>query len=246
MSSLVIKKNYKFIIYFLLFVILIITSLNESLLKMSEKYLEGHMIIEHTIFFLIGILSVIILEQSLKYVLILEKKKINTTESEMDKNKRNNSQVTREWINIIRNIYSIKPKIIWLVVLLYFLIFWHIPFIFDVASNDNFIHILQHISFIISGSVLFILMRQYGELFNILLIFSIVGMMGLGGILFAVLDKPVFQSYTLDSHRNTGNYMLILSLIFGIILLPFYLIKKTFYHVKIRISSLEEDNSTNS
>lgn len=78
-------------------------------------------------------------------------------------------------------------------------------FIFDVASNDNFIHILQHISFILVGSVLFISIRQYGELFTIFLIFSIVGMMGLGGIIFAVLDKPVFQSYTLDSHRNTGN-----------------------------------------
>ncbi|MFB5600829.1 MAG: hypothetical protein ACE5SW_11465 [Nitrososphaeraceae archaeon] len=116
-------------------------------------------------------------------------------------------------------------------------------FIFDVASNDNFIHILQHISFILVGSVLFISIRQYGELFTIFLIFSIVGMMGLGGIIFAVLDKPVFQSYTLDSHRNTGNYMLILSIVLGVILFPFYLITKTMYHIKIR-SSIEEDNST--
>ncbi|MFB5600828.1 MAG: hypothetical protein ACE5SW_11460 [Nitrososphaeraceae archaeon] len=46
---------------------------------MSEKYLEAHMIIEHSIFFLIGILSVIIIEQSLKYILSAEKKKINTS-----------------------------------------------------------------------------------------------------------------------------------------------------------------------
>jgi hypothetical protein len=90
-------------------------------------------------------------------------------------------------------------------------------------------------------------MRQYGELFNILLIFSIIGMMGLGGIMFAVLDKPIFQSYTLDSHRNTGNYMLILSLVFGMILLPFYLIKKTINHIKIYLNSSEEKgNSTES
>jgi len=247
LNSLAIKQNYKLIVYLLLFVILIVISLNESLLKFSEKYLESHMIIEHSIFFLIGILSVIIIEKSLKPILALEKKKINTNESKTNKNKNTNIQFTKKWINFIRHIYSIKPKVIWLVILLYLLIFWHIPFVFDIVSNDSFIHILQHISFILSGSILFILMRQYGELFDILLIFSITGMMGLGGIMFAVLDKPVFQSYTLDSHRNTGNYMLILSLVFGMILLPFYLIKKTFNHIKIYLNSSEEKgNSTES
>lgn len=73
------KKKYKIFLYFVLFFILIIISFNESILAMSEKYLEAHMIIEHSIFFLIGILSVIIIEQSLKYILSAEKKKINTS-----------------------------------------------------------------------------------------------------------------------------------------------------------------------
>ena len=41
--------------------------------------------------------------------------------------------------------------------------------------------------------------------------------------------------------------MLILSLVFGMILLPFYLIKKTFNHIKIYLNSSEEKgNSTES
>lgn len=204
------------------------------------------MIIEHALFFLIGILSIILVEELLRYLLskenftiITEKRKLNNN------NKKGYPQFLRIWMNIIRDIYSIKPKFIWIIIPIYFLIFWHIPFIFDAASSNDYIHILQHISFIISGSFIFIAMRIFGELFNILLIFSIIGMMGLAGILFTVLDSPIFHFYSLESHRNTGNYMLILSMVMGIILLPSYLIKKSFEHIKIRINSTTEDNNNN-
>jgi hypothetical protein len=239
-------KRNKFLIYLIIFVLLIGISLNKNILTIIETNLENHMIIEHALFFLIGIISVILVEQGLKYLLSKENFTIAMEKrNSLINNKKSYPLSLRIWMKIVREIYSIRPKFIWILFLIYFLIFWHIPFIFDAASSNDYIHILQHISFIASGSFIFIAMRVFGEVFNILLIFSIIGMMGLAGILFTVLDNPIFYFYSLDSHRNTGNYMLILSMILGIILLPFYLIKKSFEHIKIRINSNTEDNHNN-
>lgn len=238
-------KRKKLLIYLIIFAILVGISLNENILNIAETSLENHMIIEHSLFFLIGIFSVILVELGLKYLLAkenfpqsIEKK----TFINYDKNRY--PTFLRIWINIARKIYSIRPKVIWILFTIYFLIFWHIPFNFDQALSNDGLHILQHISFIATGSCMFIAMRVYGELFNILLIFSIVGMMGLVGIIFTVLDNPIFHLYSLDSHRNTGNYMLILSIVLGVILFPIYLIKKALSHIKIRIDSIKEDNLT--
>jgi len=241
LSSTLLKRN-KFFLYLIAFILSIIISLNEDLLTIMEKNLENHMILEHSLFFIIGILSVIIAEQVLKYFLSKENvTRLKEQRNFINQNKRIHSKFLGMWMNILREIYSLRPRLIWIIFPIYFLIFWHIPFIFDAASSNDYIHILQHISFIASGSFIFIAMKVFGELFNILLIFSIVGMMGLAGILFSVLDTEIFHVYSIDSHRNTGNYMIILSMVLGIILLPYYLIKKSFEHIKIRINLNKED-----
>ena len=50
---------------------------------------------------------------------------------------------------------------------------WHIPQFFDYTSTHYSIHVMQHLSFIIVGAATFMIIRLYGESFNLFLIFPL-------------------------------------------------------------------------
>jgi hypothetical protein len=54
--------------------------------------------------------------------------------------------------------------------------------------------------------------------------------MGLAGLLFSVLDKPVYLVYSVKSHNNTGPWLLIMCIGLLVIVLLFYLIKRALSH----------------
>jgi len=103
---------------------------------------------------------------------------------------------------------------------------------FDLAVLDNFTHILQHLSFIIVGASVYMAIRNFGESFNLILLVSLIGMMGISGIFFSVVDETVYVVYDIQQQHDTGFYMVVTSLVVLIVILPVYLVKKTMFHIK--------------
>ena len=230
------------------FIILIIVSIQEPLLEAVERDLGTHMIIEHAIFFLLGALSVIVLEILLRaLVLYAKKNKINNISGDEKDSGNSNGQYTGliiidYWSMFLRKIFFLnRDGIWWLTIAVILMAIWHIPAIFDFASINDFAHIIQHFSFIIVGACGYLAMRIIRELFNIILLFSLIGMMGFAGLTLTVLDSPVYVVYSLSSHNNAGAYMIILSIVLALIIFPAYLIQRTIFHLRV-ISQQSKDD----
>jgi cytochrome c oxidase assembly factor CtaG len=106
------------------------------------------------------------------------------------------------------------------------MIFWHIPLVFDIASYDDLVHLFQHISFIIVGMCIYKIIKSFD--FSFLLFFFILsgGFMGIMGLILILTNYPIYSSYTIQSHIDGGNYMIISGIIMMLVILPSVLIKK--------------------
>ncbi len=219
------------------FIGLIIISLQSFLIISMESELAYHMIIEHSIFFLLGAMSIKIAEEILKMLIKYERKQKNTSTVGTNQNK-NQSVVTgftKIWSEILRNIFK-TPKIgyIWLIISILILTFWHLPLIFDYSELHSNVHILQHISFIVVGMTGFLSLRALGESYKIFLILILSGMMGFMGLIFSVSDSSIFDVYSVSNHNYAGTWMVIVSIILLFIGLPLYTIKRTLSYTKAK------------
>jgi hypothetical protein len=192
------------------------------------------MIIEHSIFFLLGAISIKISEVILKNLIKYKREQLDSCQIPTDK--KILFKFTILWSNIIRNIFKIKRiGYIWILVSVLILAFWHIPKLFDFAVLNENIHIMQHISFIFVGMTGFLSTRSLGESYQIFLILILSGMMGFIGLIFSVLDNPIYSVYTIAAHNYAGTSMVIVSIILLIVGLPIYTIKKTLIYIKTKI-----------
>jgi cytochrome c oxidase assembly factor CtaG len=218
-------KRYPVII---LFVTLVAVSFS-PLLELTETRLSTHMIIEHTLFFLIGALSVLSAERILRMLSLK-----NRAAYLLDANQKNSksTKILLWYGNLLRRIFSFdKTGVLWLAIAVVLMTLWHLPHVFDTAAVDVNVHILQHFSFAIVGAAGFLAMRVLGESFKIFLLIVIIGMMSFAGLLFSVLDIPVYRVYSVDDHNEAGAYMIISCILLLLVGLPFYLIKKTLSYV---------------
>lgn len=214
----------------ILFIILTSVSTQRSILIPLEKELAYHMIVEHTIFFILGATSVRLAEILLKFLVKFNKKQKNSQKNIL-------SQLTNLWTRSLRNVFKIKKiGFIWLIITILILYFWHVPSIFDYSELHPAIHALQHLSFIVAGTTAFLSLRSLGESYKIFLIVILSGMMGLIGLLFSLTDTAVFNVYSVGSHNYAGSFMVIVSVILLIVGLPLYIIKKTLSYTKIKIN----------
>ncbi|HEX2067830.1 MAG TPA: DUF1404 family protein [Nitrososphaeraceae archaeon] len=234
------------------FGILTVISLQGSLLEIFEQDLANHMVLEHTIFFIYGALSIIIAEIVLRFIISYEK-----TSRHLDHCKDNYihklkySGVTTNsrliigidyWTRFLRMIFGLNNYgLVWVIIAGGLMIFWHIPSIFDFASLNESFHILQHISFIIVGAAGFLAIRSLGESFSIFLLFTITGTMGFAGLAFAILDNPIYSVYSVNSHHGAGTYMLVSCMLIILIALPVYLIEKALFHIRIKAGKNTND-----
>ena len=106
------------------------------------------------------------------------------------------------------------------------MVFWHIPFVFDVASYDDLFHLFQHISFIFVGVCIYKIIKKFD--FSFLLFFFILsgGFMGIMGMVLVLAKYTIYSYYTIQSHIDGGNYMIISVIIMMFVILPVILIKK--------------------
>src|SRR5919199_3674445 len=242
-----------------LFGILSIISLQTPLLEITEQNLAAHMIIEHTIFFLLGAASVKIAEIVLHILVsyayrktrssqpiarvkaIARVKRVQEDKNYEDNNNTNGSietiNIIRFWSSIIRKVFSFSSKngFLWLSIPIILLAIWHYPPLFDYAVLHENVHILQHVSFIIVGATGFIALRTLGESFKIIILITLNAIMAFAGLLFAVTTDPVYAVYSISGHNEAGNYMLITCILLLLIGLPAYLIHRAFFHLRIRI-----------
>ena len=177
------RKTREFV-YIAVFGILTVISLQGSLLEILEQDLANHMVLEHTIFFIYGALSIIVAEIVLRFIISYEKAsrhpdhcKDNYTHKLKYSGVTTNSRLIigiNYWTRFLRKIFGINNcGLVWVIIAGGLMIFWHIPSVFDFTTLHESFHILQHISFIIVGAAGFLAIRSLGESFSIFLLFTI-------------------------------------------------------------------------
>lgn len=209
---------------------LTIISFQDTVLISLESDLGNHMILEHTLFFLMGYLGIKTSETILKILFA----KIKNTYGHHDANGTSWQQtLMKYWTGIVRYLFTInRSPFIALTSAIILLIFWHVPTVFDYAVFDGEVHILQHLSFILVGMLLFLCTRQLGESLTLYLLVSSVGMMILSGLVLALANGRIYVPYTISSHNVAGDYMLAMSIALAVICLPVYLIRRTLLHIR--------------
>lgn len=220
---------------------LIFVLVQPAILEFTEQDLAYHMTIEHTLFFIMGVMSVLVAETVLR---------IFTSYNNLQRNRHRNtalSIIVSIWTKILRKIFTINNYgYIWVIIAVTLLTFWHIPAIFDYAELNPPVHIAQHISFIVVGVMGFLAVRSLGESFTLLALLALNGVMGFAGLMFSLLDKPIYLVYSVSSHNNAGTYMLVSCILLLLVILPAYLIRRTLFHIHIRQSSSSSSSSGNS
>jgi cytochrome c oxidase assembly factor CtaG len=209
---------------------LIIISFQDTVLILLESDLGNHMILEHTLFFLMGYLGIITSETILKIL----SAKMKNIYGHHDANGTSWQQtLMKYWTGIVRYLFTInRSPFILLISAITLLIFWHVPTVFDYAVFNGKVHILQHLSFILVGMLLFLCTRRLGESLTLYLLVSSVGMMILSGLVLALANGRIYVSYTISSHNVAGDYMLAMSIAIAVICLPVYLIRRTLLHIR--------------
>jgi hypothetical protein len=216
--------------------LLIILSLNEIVLGQLERDLGNHMILEHLLFFSIGALSVVVAERILKFIIISNDRDAfvgSNSEIHQYSSSRATGKAIQYWKAILRKIFKLNTyPWSWIVIAGSLFFVWHIPPIFDYASTHESVHVMQHLSFVMVGAATFMIIRLFGESFNLFLIFSLIGMMGFSGLILAISDNLIYQVYSIGSHHNAGMYMIISTFALLLVIMPTYLIRRTMYHIK--------------
>ncbi|MGC1928381.1 MAG: DUF1404 family protein [Candidatus Nitrosopolaris sp.] len=219
------------------FGILILISIQPALLEFTERDLAYHMVLEHTLFFVLGALSIRVAEIILKLLV------------SSNNNRKGHLKFTLIlfWTKLLRKIFTVnRYGYVWLILAAGLLTFWHIPSVFDFAELHEQIHVAQHVSFILVGAMGFLATRSLGESFKLFALFALNGIMGFAGLMFSVLDKPIYLVYSVSSHNNAGTWMLVVCIILLVIVLPSYLIHRTLLHVRIKLTSSNSRPSQNS
>ena len=228
---------YDFIIV-IIFILLIALSLNEIVLGQLERDLGNHMVVEHMLFFSIGALSVCVAERILRLLIDIERKSFGGFKSEIQHSPaKATGKAIQYWKAILRTIFKLNTNPwSWIFIAGSLIITWHIPQIFDYASTHDFIHVVQHLSFIMVGAATFMIIRLLGESFNLFLIFSLIGMMGFSGLFLVISDYQIYQVYSISSHHNAGIYMIISFAALLLVIMPTYLIRRTMFHINTSTS----------
>jgi hypothetical protein len=211
-----------------IFGILVFISVQPTFLEFTERDLAYHMTFEHALFFVIGAMSIQVAETVLKLS--------NRYRNGVDHRKL--GLIISLWTTILRKFFTLnKYGYVWVIAAIALLTFWHIPWVFDFAELHKQAHIAEHVSFIVVGAMGFMAVRSLGESFKLLALFALNGVMGFTGLMFSVLNEPIYRVYSVSSHNNAGTYMLVSCIVILLVVLPGYLIYRTLFHIRVRESS---------
>jgi uncharacterized protein DUF1404 len=193
------------------------------------------MLVEHSLFFTIGVLSILVVENFLKIVVLYDNNRKKENPAVPTHGLTYASLVTKKWARLVRLIFRLnRYGLFWISIAISLIVIWHIPMLFNFATENRDIHIMQHISFIVVGATSLLAVRSLGENSTIFLLFSMAGMMAFSGLIFILLTERIYLFYSLNSHNQAGTDMIISSIILLLVGFPAYIIKKSLLYVKVR------------
>jgi hypothetical protein len=220
-------------IFFTLLVALVLISNQETILDPLESDLATHMLVEHALYVTIGALSILVVENFLKIIVVYENSRKKGNEAISTHGLTSVSFVTKNWAQLIRWIFKLnRYGFFWISIAIGLVVVWHIPVLFNIATENQDIHILQHISFIAVGATSLLAIRSLGENSKIFLLFSMAGMMAFSGLVFVVSTERTYIFYSLDSHIQAGADMIISSIVLLLVGFPAYIIKRSLFFIR--------------
>jgi hypothetical protein len=104
---------------------------------------------------------------------------------------------------------------------------WHWPSLFAAAVFHEDLHLIQHASFTVTGSLSLIAVRRMPTSIVILSFVLMNATMGLFSAYLLVSTYEIFIPYSLESHIEAGNVMMALSIIMAVIAFPAYIISRS-------------------
>jgi len=178
----------------------------DDVLGFSAYSLAFHMTIEHLVFFTTGGLLPVLSYKLLKLV----GKRLRRTLPRLELQDRH---------IFILLVVSALP-----------IAFWHIPTIFAAAAFNENLHQIQHLSFIIAGSVASLAFREMSRAYLILLAILMGSLMGISGALLAVANNQLYSPYSITSQGEAGIAMIVMAVVMAVVIIPTMLINYSLKH----------------
>jgi cytochrome c oxidase assembly factor CtaG len=197
----------------ILLLLLLVAGTSSDLLYYSSTSLSFHMTVEHSIFLGSGALLVAIGGYSLQAI----RKQFHAQRVLQLLCFSNTLPQQRNAIIIVSCLIA-SAMLMWV---------WHLPLLFAAATLHEDLHLIQHTSFIIAGSLILIAIRMMPTTYVILSLVLMNATMGLFGALLLVSNHQIFIPYSIESHIEAGNVMIALSIVMAIVAFPAFIISRS-------------------
>ena len=197
----------------ILLLLLLVAGTSSDLLYYSSTSLSFHMTVEHSIFLGSGALLVAIGGYSLQAI-----RKQFYAQRVLQLLCFSNTLPQQRNAIIIVSCLIASAMLMWV---------WHLPLLFAAATLHEDLHLIQHTSFIIAGSLILIAIRMMPTTYVILSLVLMNATMGLFGALLLVSNHQIFIPYSIESHIEAGNVMIALSIVMAIVAFPAFIISRS-------------------
>jgi cytochrome c oxidase assembly factor CtaG len=198
----------------ILLLLLLVAGTSSDLLYYSSTSLSFHMTVEHSIFLGSGALLVAIGGYSLQAI----RKQFHAQRVPQLLLRFSNTLPQQRNAIIIVSCLIASAMLMWV---------WHLPLLFAAATLHEDLHLIQHTSFIIAGSLILIAIRMMPTAYVILSLVLMNATMGLFGALLLVSNHQIFIPYSIESHIEAGNVMIALSIVMAIVAFPAFIISRS-------------------
>jgi cytochrome c oxidase assembly factor CtaG len=208
-------KTIRLVLYIAILLLLLLAGTSSDLLEYSSTSLSFHMTIEHSIFLGLGALLVVVggycvraFRRQFQHIRgILQLLNFSGISSQRRR-------------NAIMIVSCLAASALLMVV-------WHLPSLFAAATFHEDLHLIQHASFAVTGSLTLIAARMMPTTLVILSLVLMNAIMGLFGAFLLVSSQEIFISYSVESQIEAGNLMIALSIVMGVIAFPAFLINRS-------------------
>jgi cytochrome c oxidase assembly factor CtaG len=198
----------------ILLLLLLVAGTSSDLLYYSSTSLSFHMTIEHSIFLVSGALLVAIGGYCLQAI----RKQFHAQRV---------PQLLLRFPNILPQQRNSIIVVSCLAASALLMGVWHLPSLFAAATLHEDLHLIQHASFVMTGSLTMIAIRMMPTVYVILGLVLMNAAMGLFGALLLVSNHQIFIPYSIEGHVEAGNVMILLSLIMALVAFPAFMINRS-------------------
>lgn len=208
-------ESIRVVLYIAILIPLLILGTSSGLLEYSSTSLSFHMTIEHSIFLGLGALLVAIGG----YCLQAFRKQFHHIQRALHLLNFSHTPLQhRGKAIIIISCLAVSTLLMGL---------WHLPSLFAAAIFHEELHLLQHASFILTGSLSLIAVRMMPTTFVILSLVLMNATMSLFGAFLLVSNHQIFIPYSVESHVEAGNVMIALCIVMAVVTFPAFIINRS-------------------